>query len=251
MIPHIIHLCWFGRGDYPELVKMCIDSWKQYLPDYEIKLWNEDTFDVNSTAYTEEAYKLKKWAFVSDYVRLVALEKYGGVYMDTDVEVIKDFSELLENGDYVSSTLEGGLITAGFIACVPQHPFVKELKKQYDNGTFLHEDGTIEFSMNPLLFTRLAQRMFGFSLGKVPFFKDEFTIYPMNYFMPFRKSFFGKNKYSHKKYVISEYTYCLHHDMGSWGTESQIRRLARFTARVILPRQIYLGLKENRYKKIL
>lgn len=251
MIPHTIHLCWFGRGEYPELAKMCIDSWKKYLPDYDIKLWNEDTFDVNSTAYTKEAYRLKKWAFVSDYVRLVALEKFGGVYMDTDVEVIKDFSGLLENREYVSSTLEGGLITAGFIACIPNHPFIKNLKKEYDKGGFENNDGTISFSMNPLLFTKYAEKLYGFRLGKVPFENNEYTVFPMEYFMPFRKSFFGKDKYSHKKYTIDTNTYCIHHDMGSWGNENQLRKIIRYTARVVLPKSVYLSLKERRYTNIL
>ena len=87
MIPKKIHYCWFGRGEMPELAKECIASWHKYMPDYEYKLWNEDNFDVNAVPYTKEAYEVRKFAFVSDYVRLWALEREGGIYMDVDFEV--------------------------------------------------------------------------------------------------------------------------------------------------------------------
>ena len=94
-IPKIIHYCWFGKGPKPELAIKCIESWKKYCPDYEIKEWNEDNFDLNYNAYVKEAYENKKWAFVTDVVRLYALVNYGGIYMDTDVEVIKPLDEFL------------------------------------------------------------------------------------------------------------------------------------------------------------
>ena len=94
-IPKVIHYCWFGRGKLPKLAKKCIKSWKKYLPDYKIIEWNEDNFDINSNQYVREAYEAKKYAFVSDYVRLYALYNYGGIYMDTDVEVIKSLDEFL------------------------------------------------------------------------------------------------------------------------------------------------------------
>ena len=89
MIPKIIHYCWFGRGEKPELAKRCIASWKKHCPDYEIKEWNEDNFDINSYPYAKEAYDKRRLAFVSDVVRLYALYQEGGIYMDTDVEVLK------------------------------------------------------------------------------------------------------------------------------------------------------------------
>lgn len=96
MIPKIIHYCWFGRNPLPDLAKKCIQSWKKFCPDYEIKEWNEDNFDINSNQYVKEAYKAKKWAFVTDYVRLWALVNFGGVYMDTDVEVINSIDVFFE-----------------------------------------------------------------------------------------------------------------------------------------------------------
>ena len=109
MIPKKIHYCWFGKGEKPKLVKDCIDSWKKNCHDYEIIEWNEDNFDININAYVKEAYECKKYAFVTDFVRLFVLKKYGGVYMDTDVEVIKSLDGFLkhhafssfENNDYI------------------------------------------------------------------------------------------------------------------------------------------------------
>ena len=106
MIPKIIHYCWFGRGLLPELAQKCIASWKKYLPDYEIKEWNEDNFDVNIIPYTAEAYARKKYAFVSDYARFWVLYKYGGIYFDTDVEVIKSFDEIVTKGNFMGFELD-------------------------------------------------------------------------------------------------------------------------------------------------
>ena len=89
MIPKVIHYCWFGRNEKPELIKRCIESWKKYLPDYRIIEWNEDNFNISSFAFTKSAYEIKKWAFVSDVARLTALVEYGGFYFDTDVEVLE------------------------------------------------------------------------------------------------------------------------------------------------------------------
>ena len=96
MIPKIIHYCWFGCGKMPDLALKCIESWKKFLPDYELRLWNEDTFDINSVPYVKEAYEARKFAFVTDYIRLWALEREGGGYMDTDVEVYKPLDEFLD-----------------------------------------------------------------------------------------------------------------------------------------------------------
>ena len=101
MIPKIIHYCWFGHNPLPESAKKCIESWKKYLPGYEIKEWNESNFNVNAIPYTEEAYRLKKYAFVSDYARFWILYHYGGLYFDTDVEVIKRMDDIIERGAFM------------------------------------------------------------------------------------------------------------------------------------------------------
>lgn len=172
--------------------------------------------------------------------------------MDTDLEVIKDFSEILEGKEFVSSTLEGGLITAGFIAAVAHHPYIVELKSKYENGFFVREDGTIEFSMNPLLFTRVAREMYGFKVNNDGNqWKSEFAIYSLDYFMPYRISLFRKNPYRHENYQVTNNTYAIHHDMGSWGHESRIHWLIRALARQTISRRMFLQMKENRYKRII
>ena len=101
MIPKIIHCVWFGQNEFSEKEKKCIESWKKYLPEYEIMVWNEKNFDLNQNKYVKEAYILKKYAFVSDYVRLWALYHYGGIYMDTDVEVVKPFDDFLNKSVFL------------------------------------------------------------------------------------------------------------------------------------------------------
>ena len=101
MIPKVIHYCWFGRNSLPPLAVKCLESWKRFFPDYEIKEWNEDNFDVNIISYTAEAYRVKKYAFVSDYARFWILYHYGGLYFDTDVEVIKSMDDIIAKGSFM------------------------------------------------------------------------------------------------------------------------------------------------------
>ena len=102
MIPKTIHYCWFGGNKLPKLAKRCIRSWRKYLPDYEIKEWNESNFDVNINPYVKEAYKVHRYAFMSDYARYWVLYHYGGVYFDTDVELLRSINQILKNGGYMS-----------------------------------------------------------------------------------------------------------------------------------------------------
>lgn len=250
-IPKIIHLCWFGRGEYPALAVKCINSWKQYLKDYKIMIWNEDTYDVFSSDYTSVAYNARKWAFVSDYVRLDVLSKYGGIYMDTDLEVIKDFSCLLENKRYVSSYIEGGLITAGFIAVEKNHPFINEMLRFYKTYKYINDDGSLNMIMNPLIFTKTAIELYDFNIKADSFENDQITIYPLEYFMPYRKSIFGKNIYSHRKYIITGNTYAIHHDMGSWAKQKKISRAIKGIVRLLLPQKVYMQAKIEKYRKML
>ena len=107
MIPKIIHYCWFGRNPLPASAQKCIASWRRFLPDYEIKEWNEDNFDVSIIPYTQQAYEAKKYAFVSDYARFWILYHYGGLYFDTDVEVIKSFDDIVEKGAFMGLEIDG------------------------------------------------------------------------------------------------------------------------------------------------
>lgn len=250
MIPKIIHLCWFGGNEYPALVKKCVSSWEEKLPDYEIKKWDESSFPVNDYPFTREAYSQKKWAFVSDYVRLVALYEYGGVYMDTDLEVIRDFSSLLVEESFVSSRIEGELITAGFIAAEPKHPFIKALIKYYESK-MIDRAGNTTFVMNPLVFTRVAMDAYSFPLNKKSFRNGDMVIYSLDYFMPYHKNMISKRPYSQSNYHITENTYAIHHDMGSWGHQSKTKRAIKGLIRLVIPEPFYRRLKRKKFERVL
>lgn len=147
MIPKIIHYCWFGRGSLPELAQKCIASWKKYLPDYEIKEWNEDNFDVNIIPYTAEAYKAKKYAFVSDYARFWVLYKYGGIYFDTDVEVIRPIDDIISKGNFMGCETDASKdgsdtcsVAPGLgLGVNPGLGLVKKMLDYYEGQHFVHE----------------------------------------------------------------------------------------------------------------
>ena len=152
MIPKVIHYCWFGRNPLPDSAVKCINSWRKFMPDYEIKEWNEDNFDVNAIPYTAEAYQMKKYAFVSDYARFWILYRYGGVYFDTDVELIKPIDDIVEKGPFmgieetckiIPVNLVGyPLVNPGLGIAVEQgHPFYKQLIDYYNAIHFVDQNG--------------------------------------------------------------------------------------------------------------
>lgn len=155
-IPKVIHYIWFGGNEKPEIVKKCINSWKKYMPDYEIVEWNEKNYDVSKSKYISEAYKEKKWAFASDYARFDILNQYGGIYFDTDVELLKEIPEyILENSAFTGFE-SSGMVNPGLVfGTIPKHPFVSQVLKRYNNTSF-HQDSkrgykTVnEFSMDVL-----------------------------------------------------------------------------------------------------
>lgn len=131
MIPKKIHYCWFGRGEKPRLARKCIASWKKYCPDYEIIEWNEDNFDMNENAYVRYCYANRKWAYLSDYVRLAVVCRYGGVYFDTDVEVVKPFDNLLDCGAFFGFETKQYVNTGEGFGAEAGHPVVQQMLKEY------------------------------------------------------------------------------------------------------------------------
>ena len=126
-IPKVIHYCWFGKGKMPNLAEKCIESWKKYCPEYKIVCWNEDNFDVNQNRYAKEAYDAGKWAFVSDYVRLKVLHDEGGIYLDTDVELIKPLDKLIEEIGFMGFDDKGVVSTGVGFACEKGNQLVAAL----------------------------------------------------------------------------------------------------------------------------
>lgn len=134
MIPHIIHYCWFGGSPLPKLAKKCIASWQRFFPDWEIREWNESNFDVNSHPYAAMTYNEKRWAYLSDIVRLIVVEQYGGIYFDTDVEVVRYPEELLaENSAWLGFEIPEFINTGLGFAATPHHPAVTAMLREYDN----------------------------------------------------------------------------------------------------------------------
>lgn len=142
MIPKTIHYCWFGGKEKPKLAKKCIDSWKKYCPEYKIIEWNETNFDVNSNEYTRYCYENKKWAYLSDFVRLLVVEEHGGIYFDTDVELIKNPDKLLIYDAYFGFETKEAVATGLGFGAIKHHPAIKAMIHQYsqlkpdENGNY-------------------------------------------------------------------------------------------------------------------
>jgi len=212
MIPKTIHYCWFGRGQMPDLALRCIESWHKHMPDYQYKFWNEENFNIDCNDYVREAYAAKKYAFVSDYVRLFALYSEGGIYMDTDVEVIKAYDDLLSLDGFIGyeGTKHHPLGT-GTIASVAGGEWVREQLHAYDQIHFLQPDGTYDLTTNPVRITSLM-RMNGFvQNGKEQDYKD-MHVFPVDYFCP---------RQTTGEYLLTDNTYCDHHFTGLWNESSK------------------------------
>ena len=180
MIPKIIHYIWFGGKPFPNKVLKCIESWHKYLPDYEFKLWNEETFDVNSVEFTKQAYANKKWAFVSDYVRMYALNKFGGWYLDTDIEILRPI-ERFEDHRMVLGTDHDGALTA-LMGSEPNHPYWTEVLAFYDSMNFVNEDGTFNITVNNTHLQGVLES-YGYKFeNKFQELKEGIVVYPDDYF---------------------------------------------------------------------
>ena len=187
MIPKVIHYCWFGRGELTPLAKKCIASWRQFFPGYEIKEWNEDNFDVNLLPYTTEAYKAGKYAFVSDFARFWVLYHYGGVYFDTDVEVIKPMDDVLERGSFMGFEQLGAsmAIAPGLgIAAEPGMALYKAILDKYETMTFCLQDGSLNpYTMIPMVTDLLKEKGLRGN-GSIEHIAG-IDIYPPDWFNPF------------------------------------------------------------------
>jgi len=189
MIPKIIHYCWFGGNPLPESARKCIASWRKFFPDYEIKEWNEGNFDVNSIPYTRDAYKAKKYAFVSDYARFKILHEFGGVYFDTDVEVIKSMDDIIQRGAFMgievpSKNGQYPLIAPGLgLAVEANHPIYKRILDCYQDLSFYKEDGSLNLKTVVKYNTEILQANGLMPTNKLQEIKG-IWIYPVDYFNP-------------------------------------------------------------------
>lgn len=214
MIPKKIHYCWFGRKSKPNSVLKCIGSWKKYCVDYEIIEWNEDNFDINQTPYMQYCYNNKKWAFLSDYARLKIIEKHGGIYLDTDVEVIKSFDSLLLHEAFFGFETNKYVATGLGFGSEAKQVVVQAMIKKYDdlkpdeNGNYplincprLNTEALVEFG---LVHSGLKQ-----DLGNV-------VVYPVEYFNPYDDPT--------GQLYCTEKTYSIHWYSKSWMSKRKIFR---------------------------
>ena len=215
MIPKIIHYCWFGRLQKNELVIKCMDTWKKLLPDYEIVEWNEDNFDVNSSAYTKDAYRHKRYAFVADYVRLHALKQYGGIYLDTDVEVVKNLNEFLDNKSFLGYEHPQRVATC-LMGSEKDGTFINDFFNIYNNNIY-HKSN---ITPNTQLLRSLLRSKNVALNGEFTLIADYTVIYPIDYFVA--------KIWETGKYCISDNTYAVHHYNASWVTPAiKIRNVVR------------------------
>lgn len=219
MIPKTIHYCWFGRGEKPKLAKKCIASWKKYCPDYEIIEWNEDNFDINLNPYTKMCYEQKKYAFLSDYVRLLAVDEYGGIYFDTDVEVIRPFDALLTHTAFFGFETAEYVNTGQCFGAEPNTEIVKKMIEEYDRIL----DGKNGVIGCPVLNTNALLKL-GFSMNGKTQEKEGVNIYSKDYFNPFNDNtgvlkrtdntysihWYGKSWMDRKRIIRNKLTRVIH-----------------------------------------
>ena len=205
MIPKIIHYCWFGRKEKPEVVKNCIKSWKKFMPDYEIKEWNENNFDINYNEYTKKSYELHKYSFTSDVARLWALYNYGGIYMDTDVMVYQPLDKFLRHSFFTGFEQVHYPVTAT-LGAEKENSLIKEMLNVYDSKNFEIHENWHDYETNTMIMSDIIGKYFNRD-NQTYQVRDKYNmaIYPRETFC------------SHDK--LDENVYTQHLMLGSWGEQ--------------------------------
>lgn len=211
MIPKIIHYCWFGENDLPLAASKCIDSWKKYCPDYTIKRWDESNFNIDENIFIKEAYQEKKYAFVSDYARFKILQLEGGIYLDTDVELIRNLDDLLDDNIFMGFEKVNNEITGVapglIIGAIPNNNFFDEIIKLYQTMHFMDNENKI-IAHSVVFYTTELLKKKGLELYDKEQTIDKIHIYPSSYFCP--------KDYETGKVQIKKNTYSIHHYDSSW-----------------------------------
>jgi len=221
-IPKIIHYCWFGGSELPELAKYCIASWKKQCPDYQIIRWDENTSDLESCLFVKEAYREGKWAFVSDYIRLKVINEFGGVYLDIDVELLRPLNDFLDFDGFMGFEEDKvyNVNTGLGFGAVKEHPVINGLIEHYEKIQFIKGDGQLDMTPCPFRDTVILKE-FGLIKNNKKQCIYGIHILPTDYFCP--RSALGK-----EKFTIN--TVAIHHYFGSWLSErkkTQIKRKKR------------------------
>ncbi len=215
-IPKIIHYCWFGGKPKPPLAEKCLKSWRKFCPDFEIREWNEGNFDIaTAPLYVRQAYEAGRWAFVTDYVRLKALTEEGGIYMDTDVEVVKPFTPYLHHQAFAGFESPARIQT-GLLACEKDFPLFREFLSYYDTAQYYNPDGTENITTNVEVLTALCEK-YGFQGDDTYQVVKGFAIYPREYFCPV--------DFDTEKLHRTRKTVTIHWFAASWHTQEELETI--------------------------
>ena len=241
-IPKIIHYIWLGTRPFDKTSLKCMESWKKYLPEYEVRKWGDaECRDIiNANRYAREAYERKKYAFVSDYLRVYILYHYGGVYMDTDVQIYKPLDRFL-NEEAFTSFEGGGNIPTALMACAKSNRWMKMLLDDYDNRPFLREDGSMDLTTNVITITELSIPWGLVKDDSEQILQDSVHIYPHEYFCPI-------DLMNEKNNAFTENTYAAHLFNGSWRSPlrqklSRIKKKLGINPEKLLGKKMYERLK--------
>lgn len=237
----IIHYIWLGNKPKSNLIKKCIASWQRYMPEWRIMEWNETNLDINTNKYVAEAYKQGKYAFASDYFRFDIIERFGGLYLDTDVEIIKSFEDLLEDKNVVMGfEFNGETINPGLImfAKMPLHPFMKKMRDSYEERVFTTGNNGLPTTICKYTSDLLVE--YGAIMNDQYQQVRDITLYPSTYFCPTNK------EWSVQKF--SSETRCIHHYGASWlGNGNLLLNLKKLLFKTIGNKGIFI-LKKIRKK---
>lgn len=209
-IPKKIHYCWFGGKELPDFLKECMESWNRYCPDYEILRWDENNFDINKYEYTRQAAARKKWGFISDVARLDILYNYGGIYLDTDVKLLKSLDDFLYQKGFVGVEQWGNINSGGGIGAVPHHPMIQEMLDYRLKFSFIMSDGSLNIETNGLYETMPFIRH-GMRIDNTLQIINDMTVYPASVFHPY--------DYLSCEEKIKEHTVSIHYFFGGWMEE--------------------------------
>ncbi len=224
MIPKIIHYCWLGDGQYSDLVNQCMESWKQKLPEYEFILWDKNKFDVTSFTWVNQAYQAKKFAFAADYIRFYALYNYGGIYLDSDVQVVKSFNPLLHNKSFIGFESTGDF-EAAIIGAEKETPWMLKMLHYYEGRTFLKPNGQFDQRPLPLIIKDVLDKETDVEASE----KNTsygLKIFPSVYFSP-------KNIHT-KKVDSTKETYTIHHFDGQWVKKNFTHKVKESVHKLVL-----------------
>lgn len=226
MIPKIIHYCWFGKGEKPELVVRCLASWQKYLPDYRIVEWNEGNFEVNSYQYSEEAYRERKFAFVADVCRLYALKSMGGIYLDTDVEFLKPLDEAMLSNVAFTGFEDNLLLSSAIMASTQNSSWVNDLLSYYNGRSFYLPNRKPDIMPNTESITAFMKADKGLQLNNsFQQIEGYCTVYPSEFFSP--------KSWKTLKIRTTANTYCMHHFAASWLTDSDYSLMGKLSNKLL------------------